>query len=119
MGKLKTKKKVEQPVVKKPAPVKKPISIKEKLEQKRLDKLSRARAQAGWHEDWLLYNDRADKAAGRARERHPVPAAVQARVRQVDDVARRALRAAVCAVEASAAARPARQRGDRHGRLQR
>ena len=37
MGKLKTKKKVEQPVVKKPAPVKKPISIKEKLEQKRLE----------------------------------------------------------------------------------
>jgi hypothetical protein len=36
MGKLRSKKKVEKPVVKE-AKVKKPISIKEKLEQKKLE----------------------------------------------------------------------------------
>ena len=37
------------------------------LEQKRLDKLRRARAQPAWQEDRLGYNDRADQAATRAR----------------------------------------------------
>ena len=39
------------------------------LEEKRLKKLLRARAQPGWSEDWLVFNDRADTVAGRANAR--------------------------------------------------
>ena len=76
------------------------------LEQKRLEKLRRARSQHGWQELWLTYNDRADAAAGRARDRHPVSAQSVARVHAVDSVARRALHASVEALEGAFAAAP-------------
>ena len=34
-------------------------------EQKRQEKLQRAKAQAAWREEWLVFNDQADRAAGR------------------------------------------------------
>ena len=79
-------------------------------EEKRLAKLRRARAQQGWQEEWLLHNDRADKAAGRARQRHPVPTAAVDRVKRVGKLAKRTLRAAVEAVEAAGRCHPGRQR---------
>ena len=68
------------------------------LERKRREKLERARAQTNWQELWLTYNDHADSVAKRARERHPVPREVVARVRRVDSLAKRALLASVGAV---------------------
>ena len=55
----------------------------------------------------MLFNDNADKAAGRARDRHPIPAGSIAKVQQVDELARQTQRAAVVAVDEAAAARPA------------
>ena len=52
----------------------------------------------------------ADAAARRARGRHPVPVLAVQRVEAVDDLARRALRAAAEAVEEAAAALPRRRR---------
>ena len=69
------------------------------LEAKRRHKLQRARGQSGWREEWLTYNDRADQAATRTRVRHSVPREAVARVRQVDDLARRALKAAAEVVQ--------------------
>ena len=80
------------------------------LEEKRLEKLRRARSQHGWQERWLLYNDRADAAAARARDRHPVPAACVNRLKAVDGVARRVLHASVAALEGAFAAAPVGRR---------
>ena len=77
------------------------------LEQKRRDKLQQARAQSHWQEIWMAYNDHADKAATRARRRHPVPVEEVARVKRIDCLARRALLAAVEAVQAAGDARRA------------
>ena len=42
-------------------------------EQKRLEKLRRARAQHGWNEAWLEHNDKADQDAGRKNKLRPRP----------------------------------------------
>ena len=39
--------------------------------RKAQEKLDKARAQDGWDESWLDYNDRADQAAGRGLELNP------------------------------------------------
>ena len=85
-------------------------------EEKRQEKLQRAKAQRGWHEEWLVYNEHADKAAGRAKNRHPVPRTAVERIGRVDALARQSLKAAAQAVEDAALALPAgRGRRGRRG----
>ena len=84
-------------------------------ERKRLEKLERARSQAGWSEEWLHYNDCADRVAGRARDRFPVPAELVNHVQRVDGLAGRAFLAAAASVDEAAAARPVSD-GRRRGR---
>ena len=76
-------------------------------EEKRQDKLRRARAQGGWDEAFLHYNDMADGAARRARDHFPVPAWAKRRIQAVDSLARRALHAAVEVLDEAPPARRA------------
>ena len=83
------------------------MSFEKTLEEKRQDKLRRARAQDGWDEAFLHYNDMADGAARRARDRFPVPAWAQRRIQAVDSLARRTLRATVEVLDEAPPARRA------------